>query len=110
MVKNEEKNSCWWRVFLLTFSLILFSSPLAWGEEFKAAMLIPGVITDKSASQSGYEGMVLAEKELGIEIAYSEKVAQPDQAEALADYARRGYNLVIGHGGEFQDAVNRVAK
>lgn len=27
----------------------------------------------------------------------------------LSDYARRGYDLVIGHGGEFQDAVERVA-
>ena len=110
MTKNAKKSPCCWRIFLLTLSLLLFSGSPAWGEEFKAAMLIPGVITDKSASQSGYEGMVLAEKELGIEIAYSEKVAQPDQAEALADYARRGYNLVIGHGGEFQDAVNRVAQ
>jgi basic membrane protein A len=47
--------------------------------------------------------------ELGLETAYSEKVAQPDQAEAMADYARRGYNIVIGHGGEFQEAANRVA-
>ena len=50
-----------------------------------------------------------AKDELGIEVAFSEKVAQPDQAEAMADYARRGYNIVIGHGGEFQEAANRVA-
>lgn len=77
---------------------------------FKAAMVMPGVITDKSFNQSGYEAMLLAQEELGIEVAYSEKVAQPDQPEALADYARRGYDVVIGHGGEFQDAVERVAR
>jgi len=27
----------------------------------------------------------------------------------MADYARRGYDIVIGHGGEFQEAGNRVA-
>ena len=27
----------------------------------------------------------------------------------MSDYARRGYQIVIGHGGEFQDAAERVA-
>lgn len=81
----------------------------AWAAGLKVAIVLPGVITDKSFNQAGYEGVERAAKELGIEFAYSEKVAQPDQPEALADYARRGYNMVIGHGGEFQDAVDKVA-
>lgn len=76
----------------------------------KVAIALPGNITDKSWNQAGYEGLKRVEAELGAEVAYSEKVAQPDQAETMADYARRGYNVVIGHGGEFQDAANRVAK
>ncbi len=76
----------------------------------KVAIALPGNITDKSWNQAGYEGLKKAESTLGIETAYSEKVAQPDQAETMADYARRGYNVVIGHGGEFQDAADRVAK
>jgi basic membrane protein A len=47
---------------------------------------------------------------MGIEFAYSEHVEQPDQVEALSDYARRGYDLVVGHGGEYQDAIVRVAR
>jgi basic membrane protein A len=78
-------------------------------QTFKAAIVMPGNITDKSWSQSGYEAIMGAKEKLGIEVAFSEKVAQPDQAEAMADYARRGYNVVIGHGGEFQDAAERVA-
>jgi basic membrane protein A and related proteins len=79
-------------------------------ETLKVAIVMPGNITDKSWNQAGYEGLMRAKEELGIEVAYSEKVAQPDQAEAMADYARRGYDIVIGHGGEFQEAANRVAK
>ncbi|MGQ3215736.1 MAG: BMP family protein [Shinella sp.] len=81
----------------------------AFAENLKVAIVLPGVKTDKSFNQAGYEGVEHAAKELGLEFAYSEKVAQPDQPEALADYARRGYSVVIGHGGEFQDSVAKVA-
>jgi len=81
----------------------------AMAEALKVAIVLPGVKTDKSFNQAGYEGVEHAAKELGLEFAYSEKVAQPDQPEALADYARRGYDVVIGHGGEFQDSVSKVA-
>ncbi|MGH1441138.1 MAG: BMP family protein [Cellvibrionaceae bacterium] len=79
-------------------------------ELYKVAIVAPGSITDNGWTQAAYEGLQLAQQELGIEFAYSEKIKQPDQLEALSDYARRGYDLVIGHGGEFQDAVERVAK
>lgn len=79
-------------------------------EKLRVAAVLPGNITDKSWNQAGYEGLKRIEAELGAEVAFSEKVAQPDQAEALSDFARRGYKLVFGHGGEFQEAVNRVAR
>jgi len=76
----------------------------------RAAIVMPGSISDNGWNQAGYEGLKAAGEEFGFETAVSEKVEQPDQLEALSDYARRGYNLVIGHGGEFQDAVKRVAQ
>ena len=108
---NGKKRACFSISLLSTLFLLLLGafSPVQ-AKDFKAAIVLPGVITDKSANQSGYEGMMLAKEQLGISVAYSEKVAQPDQAEALADYARRGYNVVLGMGGEFQDAADRVAK
>lgn len=77
--------------------------------KFKVAMVLPGNITDKSWNQAGHEGLTLIGKEVADEVTFSEKVSQPDQAEALSDYARRGYSVVIGHGGEFQGAAERVA-
>jgi basic membrane protein A len=76
----------------------------------KAAIVMPGSISDKGWNQAGHEGLRDAGEEFGFETAVSEKVEQPDQLEVLSDYARRGYDLVIGHGGEFQDAVERVAE
>lgn len=84
--------------------------PAAQAQDFKAAIVLPGIKTDKSFNQAGYEGVKLAAEQLGVEFAFSEKVPQPDQPEALADYARRGYRVVIGHGGEFQESVDRVAR
>ena len=108
---HEKKYACFSISLLATLFLLLLGAFLpVQAKDFKAAIVLPGVITDKSANQSGYEGMMLAKEQLGISVAYSEKVAQPDQAEALADYARRGYNVVLGMGGEFQDAADRVAK
>ncbi len=102
------------RRFFLSFAALALAAAMLAGpalaEPFKVALVMPGNITDQSWNQAGYEGLMNAKKELGIEVAYSEKVAQPDQAEAMADYARRGYDVVIGHGGEFQEAANRVAR
>ncbi|BAY39668.1 hypothetical protein NIES2111_40450 [Nostoc sp. NIES-2111] len=79
------------------------------GGGFKIAIALPGVITDKAWNQSGYEGVNLAKQKLNAEIAYVEQVAQADQTEALTDFARKGYNLVFAHGGQFDAAIEQVA-
>ncbi|HUT74479.1 MAG TPA: BMP family protein [Armatimonadota bacterium] len=89
---------------------LAFASGPVFADEFKAAIVMPGNITDQSWNQTGYEGIMRAKETLGIVVAYSEKVTQPDQLEAMSDYARRGYNVVIGHGGEFVDAAERASE
>jgi basic membrane protein A and related proteins len=73
----------------------------------KAAMLFPGSINDQSWNAQGYSGLTRL-KELGYETAYSENVPAADHVEAMRDYARRGFNLVIGHSGRFLSAAQRV--
>lgn len=90
---------------------LVFSAGVAVADGIKkAAIVMPGSISDNGWNQAGYEGLTQAGEEFGFVTAHSESIEQPDQMEVLSDYARRGYDLVIGHGGEFQDAVNRVAK
>lgn len=102
------------RAFMTSAALVvatgLAAAPALSQDDFKAAIVMPGNITDQSWNQTGYEGIMRAKEQLGIEVAYSERVHQPDQLEALTDYARRGYDVVIGHGGEFVDAVERAAE
>jgi basic membrane protein A and related proteins len=88
----------------------LAAVPAARGQEKrKIAIALPGSITDNGWSQAAYDALVAARTQHGIEFAYTEKIKEPDHVETLSDYARRGYGLVIAHGGEFQDAVMRVA-
>lgn len=79
-------------------------------EKFKIAIALPGIITDQAWNQSGYEGINLAKQKLGADIAYAENVTQADQTEVLTDFARKGYNVVFAHGGQFDAAVEQVAK
>jgi len=112
------------REFLLTGSMALGSSLLlkactnnttesatetSTSENFKIAMVLPGRITDRAWNQSGYEGIELAKQSLSVATAYSEQVAPADQTEALSDFARRGYQLVYAHGGQFDAAIEQVA-
>jgi len=76
---------------------------------FKIAMVLPGIITDKAWNQAGFSGLNTAKTKLGVETAYVEKVAPADQTEALSDFARRGYNLIFAHGGQFDAAIQQVA-
>ncbi len=78
-------------------------------ETFKIAIALPGVITDGGWNQSGYEGVKKAAEKLNAEMIYVENVAQPDQTETLSDFARKGYDLVVGHGGQFDAAIQQVA-
>ncbi|MEO1348840.1 MAG: BMP family protein [Cyanobacteria bacterium J06635_15] len=77
--------------------------------ETSIAIVLPGTITDGGWNQLGYEGVKRAGEQLGIEVAYVEQVANADQTESLADFARQGYSLVVGHGGQFDAAIEQVA-
>jgi basic membrane protein A len=73
----------------------------------KAAILLPGSINDQSWNAQGYEG-VKRLKAMGWDVAYSENVQPADMAQAMRDYARKGYDVVIGHTGRFQSAAESV--
>lgn len=100
-----------WIAFVLV--TILTAAPLAptgaATGKLKVAAALPGIITDKAWNQSAYEGLKMIEKQMGAQIAYTERVAQPDQVEVLSDYARRGFDLIFAHGGEFDAAGKQVA-
>ncbi len=70
-------------------------------------MLLPGSINDQSWNALGYS-ILLSLKPHGFETAYSENVADADEAEALRDYAAKGYKIVMGHSGRFVSSMQQV--
>jgi len=76
---------------------------------FKVAAVFVGVVTDKGWNQSAFEGLSAAKEKLGFEFSYVERIPAPDQAEALSEFARQGYDLVLGHSGEFVGPTQQVA-
>lgn len=76
---------------------------------FRVALLTPGPITDKSWNGGAYDGLVALRDSLGAEISHIQTKTPADFEENFRQYGAQGYNLVLGHGFEFQDAAVRVA-
>jgi basic membrane protein A and related proteins len=99
--------SCWRSIAVaMLFALPAFAA--AGAAEYKAAILLPGSINDQSWNALGYAILKSLEPH-GFKTAYTENVADADEAEALRDYASQGYNIVMGHSGRFISAMEQVA-
>ncbi|MFN0152136.1 MAG: BMP family protein [bacterium] len=84
-------------------------TPAAAKRAFRAALLLTGPISDDGWNASAHEGLVRAQNELGAATSYLESLEKSRFEEAFRGYAGEGYDLVIGHAYEFQDAAMRVA-
>ncbi|NMC11649.1 MAG: BMP family ABC transporter substrate-binding protein [Chloroflexi bacterium] len=78
--------------------------------KLKVAMVLPGLKTDEAFNQYTYEGMMRAAKDFNLETAYVEEVAQDEQVEVIRQFAQEGYDIIIGQGGQFGEALMTVAK
>lgn len=76
---------------------------------FKVALLTPGPISDKSWNGGAYEGLLAIRDSLGAEISHIQTKTPAEFDENFRQYGAKGFNLVFGHGFEFQDAALRVA-
>ncbi len=76
----------------------------------RVALVLDGKIDDNGWNQAAYEGLVAAQEQYGVEIAYSEEVPIPDMERALRDYASQGYDFIINHSSIAKDAIMNTAK
>jgi basic membrane lipoprotein Med (substrate-binding protein (PBP1-ABC) superfamily) len=75
---------------------------------FRVALLTPGSISDGGWNQGAYEGLLRIRDALGAEVSHVETKTPADFEEGFRDYASRGFDLVFGHGFEYQEAAARV--
>lgn len=79
---------------------------------FKVALVVPRSREEDTWSQSGYQGLTLIEKELGVQVAYTEEADKlsPEQLERVfRQYANEDFNFIVAQGGQFQEPLEKVA-
>jgi basic membrane lipoprotein Med (substrate-binding protein (PBP1-ABC) superfamily) len=97
----------WMRCGLL-LAFILAAQPTD-AAKFKAALLTPGSISDAGWNALAYDGLKRIEAELDAEVSHVESKTPSQWEEHFRFYASRGYNLVFGHGFEYQEPAKNVA-
>ena len=76
---------------------------------FKVALLTPGPISDQSWNGGAYQGLLRIRDSLGAQVSHIQTKTPAEFEENFRQYGAQGYDLVFGHGFEFQDAARRVA-
>lgn len=92
----------------LLLSVLSGCSKPAPREGFRVGLITPGSIADAAWNSGAYTGLQAIRDSLGAEISQVEARTPGEQAEALRTYARQGYQLVFGHGFEFQAPAERM--
>ncbi|NCE63205.1 BMP family ABC transporter substrate-binding protein [Pseudoflavonifractor sp. 524-17] len=77
--------------------------------DLKVALILNGSITDASWNANGYNGLKANADELGFEWTYIENVQAADMEATIRDFCEQGYNLIMAHGSQFDDAMTAVA-
>ncbi|HZO96982.1 MAG TPA: BMP family protein [Gaiellaceae bacterium] len=76
---------------------------------FKVAVLLPGSTSDQGYNADGQRSANLIKKALKADVTVTQSVSVPNQADVYRQYAAKGYNLVIGWGGQFTSGAVTVA-
>jgi basic membrane protein A len=78
-------------------------------DDFKVALLTPGPISDQAWNSGAYQGLLRIRDSLNAAVSHIQTRTPADFEENFRHYGAEGYDLVFGHGFEFQDAAERVA-
>lgn len=76
---------------------------------FSVALLTPGSIADGGWNAGAYAGLMAIRDQLGAEVRHVETRTPAEFEDGFRDFASRGFDLVIGHGFEYQEAAAKVA-
>jgi len=75
---------------------------------FHVALLTPGPISDQSWNGGAYQGLLRIRDSLNASVSHIQTKTPAEFEEQFRQYGSQGYDLVFGHGFEFQDAAKRV--
>jgi len=76
---------------------------------FKVALITPGPVDDSGWNALAYDGLQAIKTDLGAEVNNQQAIGTQIK-DTMRQYAQDGYNLVIGHGFEYNEPSIQVAK
>jgi basic membrane protein A and related proteins len=122
-VQNSRKGRDHARLFLscfVCFLLVLLAiagcsrgktpAPPGRPDVFEVGLLTTGSINDAGWNALGYEGLRRIREELGAEVTHLETNSAGEHARSFGELGRKGFDLVFGHGYEFQNAALDAAR
>lgn len=74
----------------------------------RVALLTPGPISDQSWNGGAYAGLMRIRDSLGASVSHIQTKTPAEFEEQFRQYGAQNFDLVFGHGFEFQDAAKRV--
>lgn len=77
--------------------------------DFKVALVTTGPVSDQGWNAGAYQGLLAIRDSLGARISNVQTQTPAEIDENFRQYGAQGYNLVFGHGFEYQDPAIRVA-
>jgi basic membrane lipoprotein Med (substrate-binding protein (PBP1-ABC) superfamily) len=77
--------------------------------EFKVALVTTGTISDQGWNAGAYQGLLTIRDSLSARISNVQTRTPAEIDENFRQYGTQGYNIVFGHGFEYQDPAIRVA-
>jgi basic membrane protein A len=80
------------------------------GKKLRVAILLPGSVSDQTYNADGQRTADLIKEETGSEVTVTQSVQIPNQTDVYNQFARQGYDLVIGWGGQFTDGAVASSK
>ncbi|MGH7718984.1 MAG: BMP family protein [Gemmatimonadaceae bacterium] len=75
---------------------------------FRVALLTPGPISDQAWNGGAYAGLLRIRDSMNAQISHIETRTPADFEENFRQYGAQGFDLVFGHGFEFQDPASRI--
>ncbi len=79
-------------------------------DPLRVALLTSGPVSDAGWYAGAYEGLLLIRDSLGAEISHQQTRTPAEFDEAFLSYASGGYDLILAHGFEYQDAAIRTGE
>ena len=80
------------------------------GRHLKVALVLPGPADDHGYNAAAVAGLEAAKKTYCLDTSVTDTVSQSNSFKVVSGYAASGYDVIIGHNEQFQDAMVQAAQ